>query len=137
MQQIKQRPLRYVFEDDYNVRNLRDHAHEKSDVRMAQDALHYDFILNFRQQLVGQAGVKDFLNGYRCSVQEAFMNNAKPALTDLFPDFNVLQGNFTNSWDFGQTTSSGRDFGGALCERGKVCFVNFFLEVFNLLLKAL
>lgn len=90
-----------MFKDDYNVGNLRYHAHEKSDVRMAQDALHYDFVLNFCQQLVGQAWVKYFLNGYRRSVQEAFVNNAKPALTDLFPDFDVLQGDFANSWDFG------------------------------------
>ena len=44
-------------------------AHQQRDVRVPQDALHHDFVLNFRQQLVSDARVKNFLDRHWCAVQ--------------------------------------------------------------------
>lgn len=72
---------------------------------MAQDALHYNFILNFRQQFICQPWVEDFFDCNRRPVQKALVDDTEAALTNLLADLDVLQRNFANARDLRQTAS--------------------------------
>ena len=56
----------HVFEDDDDVGNFGDDAHEEDDVRVTEDALHDDFVLDFVEEVVSETRVEYFFDGY-CS----------------------------------------------------------------------
>ena len=76
-----------MLKDNYNFRNSWHYAHQKGNVRMPQDALHDDFVLDFLKQVFGDIRIKNFLNSYRCSVQFSLVDYRKATLADLFIKF--------------------------------------------------
>lgn len=67
MQKVVKR-ARHVLKDDYDIRNLRHHAHKESDIRMSQDTLHYDFVIDFIKKLIRQPGIEYLLDCNRAAV---------------------------------------------------------------------
>ena len=63
-----------MLENYVDVRDFGDHAHQDRNVRVPQDALHHDLVLNFLEQLICQTRVEYFLNCYWSSVEKAFVN---------------------------------------------------------------
>ena len=57
-----------MFKHNIDIGNLRDHTHQDCDVRVAQDRLHHDLVLDFLQELVCETRVKDLLDGHRGAV---------------------------------------------------------------------
>lgn len=74
MQHVKQTAVHELV-DYHNVRDRRTAAHEERDVRVAQNALHYDLILNLRKKLVRYVWVEDFLYGYGRAIQQSFVDH--------------------------------------------------------------
>mmetsp|Transcript_4446 Transcript_4446/g.7579 ORF Transcript_4446/g.7579 Transcript_4446/m.7579 type:complete len:397 (+) Transcript_4446:454-1644(+) len=102
VQQVEERALAHVLEHDVDVGDLGDHAHQDGDVRVPQDALHHDFVLDLLQQVVGQARVEDLLDGYGRAVQLALVDDGEAALTYLLGDLDVLNGDFPHAGHSGQ-----------------------------------
>jgi len=48
--------------NDYDVGDGRAAAHEQADIGVSKDTLHDNLVLNFRQKLICDIGVKDFLD---------------------------------------------------------------------------
>jgi hypothetical protein len=97
MQHVIERALTHVLEDDVDIRNFGNDAHEHRDVRVPQYALHDDFILNFLQEFVGEARVEYLFNSDWGSVQEALVNSTEAALAYLFTDLQVRQVDFAHA----------------------------------------
>ena len=75
-----------MLEDDIDIRNFGNDAHEHRDVRMAQNTLHYYFVLDLLQELVGQTRVEYLFDRYRRTVELAYVNCREAALPDLVSD---------------------------------------------------
>ena len=73
-----------MLKDNYNFRYSWHYAHQKGNVRMPQDALHDDFVLDFLKQVFGDVWIKNFLNCYRCSVQFSLVDYREATLANLF-----------------------------------------------------
>lgn len=89
VEQIVKRPLLTQLEHDVNIWNFRDHAHQHHDVRVPQNALHHNFVLNLHQQLVRQPWVEYFFDSDSCSVQLALMNRREASLANFLAHFEV------------------------------------------------
>ena len=97
MQHVVQAALADVLENDVDIRNLGNDAHEEHNVRVPQYALHDDLVLNFLQQIVSEARVENFLNGHGCSVEFADMNSGESALCELISDLQVAKSDLADS----------------------------------------
>ena len=62
MEQLEKRALGYMLKHNDDVRDLGHHSHQECDVRVSQDALHDDLILDLVQELISQSRVKDLLD---------------------------------------------------------------------------
>ena len=91
------------FVNDHDVGDRRTAAHEQGNVWVPQNALHDNFVLNLRQQLICDIRVKDFLNCHRSAVQRAFMNDRKASLANLLSDLDVSHCDLPYAWDGRQT----------------------------------
>ena len=74
MQHVVERALTHVLENDVDIRNFGNDAHEHRDVRVPQNALHNNLILNFLQEFVSQTRVEYLFDGDRRAVQKALVN---------------------------------------------------------------
>lgn len=99
VQQVEQR-VRHVLKHNVDVWNVRDHAHQDTDVWMPQNSLHHDFVLNFLQQLVCQPRVEDLLDCDRRTVELALVNYGESTLANFLSDLNVVKGDLSNSWNW-------------------------------------
>lgn len=73
MQKVEERPLLNVLENYIDIWNFGDHAHEHSDVGVAQDALHHNLVLDFVEKLVSKAWVEDLLDSHGGTVELALV----------------------------------------------------------------
>ena len=78
------------LEDDHYIGDLWHHTHEKDDVWVSQDTLHNDFVVDFCEQIICKSWVKDFLDCYWSSIEEAFVDDRKATLRNLLSNFNVI-----------------------------------------------
>ena len=58
----------YQFVHDYDVRDRWRATHQKGDVRVSQNTLHDDFILDFSKQFIRDVRVENFLDRHRSSI---------------------------------------------------------------------
>lgn len=70
---------------------------------MPQYTLHDDFVVDFLQELISKTRVEDLLDGDWCTIQEALMNYRKATLRDLLSYFDVVDSDFSYSWNLRQT----------------------------------
>jgi hypothetical protein len=82
---------------DYDIRNGRAAAHEQSDVWVSKNALHHNFVLYFRQKLIGDVGVKNFLDSHWSSIELALMNHRESTLTDLLANLDVRHSDLSHA----------------------------------------
>ena len=78
------------FENDVNVWNLGDDTHKHGYVWMSEDALHYDFVLNFLEELVCYSWVDDFLDGDGGTIEFTSVDDRETTLGYLFSKFYVF-----------------------------------------------
>ena len=83
VQQGEQTVVNELIHND-NVWDRGTASHEQSDIWVPQNALHHNFILYFQEELIRDARVKNFLDGYWSAIEEAFMDDREPTLADLF-----------------------------------------------------
>ena len=119
-----------MLEDDVDIRNFGNDAHEHRDVRVPQNALHDDLILNFLQQLVGQARVEYLFNCHRRAVQQALVDSREATLTNLFAYLQIGQCDLAHSRHGWQSSRADRHVGG-LRERLEVLLLNLVPQIFN------
>ena len=65
----------YELKNDVDIWNLWDNTHKHGNVRMSKDALHYDFVLNFLEELICYSWVYDFLDGNWGTIKFTSMDN--------------------------------------------------------------
>jgi len=100
VEHIIQRALRNMLKDDIDIWDFGDHTHQDGDVRMSEDTLHHDFVLDFLKELICESGVEDFLDGNWCAIKLALVDDTETSLSDFFSKFKILNGNFSNTWDW-------------------------------------
>jgi len=106
VQQVEQRTLSNVFEHNHDVRDLRNDAHEKSDVRVSKNTLHNDLVLDFGEKLVGESWVEDLFYGDRSPVEEPLVNDREPALPDLFAKLKITKCDLSDTWHLRESACS-------------------------------
>jgi len=74
MQHVEQTVVHQLV-DDHDVWDCRAASHEEGDVRVSQNALHHDFILDLSQQLVSDVRVENFLDCNRGAIEETLMDD--------------------------------------------------------------
>lgn len=87
-----------MFEHNHDVRDLRNDAHEKSDVRVSKNTLHNDLVLDFSEELVGESWIEYLFYGDRSPVEETLVNDRKPTLPDLFAELKITQCDLSDTW---------------------------------------
>lgn len=58
MKEVEQRPLTHNFENDNYLRDFRHNSHKKCNVRVSQNALHHDFVVDLVQEFFGQSRIE-------------------------------------------------------------------------------
>jgi hypothetical protein len=84
VKKIIKRTLSNVLKHDHDVLSLRHDSHKKHDVRVTQNALHDDLVLDFLKKLFRHSGIENFLDSNGSSMQKASMDRREATLTDLF-----------------------------------------------------
>ena len=104
---------------------------------MPQDTLHNNLVLNFSQEIVGHLRVEDLLDGYWGTVEETLMDDREATLADLVTKLEIIHGDLSHSGHHRKSTLCHRNLSVILSKGGKVRLMDFFLQVFDLSLKAL
>jgi len=89
-----------MFKHNIDIGNLWDHTHQDRDVRVAQNRLHHDLVLNFLEEFVCQSRVKDLLDGNRGAVQLSFVDYTETTLGNFLTEFNVRNSDLSDSWNW-------------------------------------
>ena len=126
-----------MFKHDNNIRNLRHNSHQRNNLRMPQNTLHHDLILNFLKEVVCYLWVKNFLDSTRSVVECTFVNNWESSLTNLLTELDIWHLNFSDSWYHGQPSCADWDFFHVWGKLWKPLFTNISLQIFNLNLEFL
>lgn len=66
---------------------------------MSEDALHYDFVLNFLEELIRDSWIYDFLDGDWGTIKFTSMDNWEATLGYLFSEFYIFKSKFSHSWN--------------------------------------
>lgn len=104
---------------------------------MPQNTLHYNFILNFIKQIICQSWVKYlFYRNWR-TIQLSNMNGRKTSLPYFISDFNVIDCDFSNPWNWRQPSWIDRNIWWGMSKGLKVHFLYFIVEIIDLVLKLI
>lgn len=134
VQQVKQTVVHQLVHD-HDVRYRRAAPHQQCDVRVPQNALHNNFVLDFGQQLVRDVRVKNFLDGHWRPVQEALVDHREAALADLLTHLHVAALNLSHAWHSWQAARGRGDFSRTLGEGGEVGLHDLLLKSLYLVTK--
>ena len=122
---------------DHDVGDARAAAHEQGDVRVPQDRLHHDFVLNLGQQFVRDVRVENLLNRHGRAVEQALVDHRETALADLLVDFQVRDADLAHAGHRWKAARRRGDFALALREGGEVGLRDLLAERIHLVLQPL
>lgn len=89
MDQIKQRPFFDQLHNEAKLRWRRDGPQHEDDIGVSVLGQHVDFVIELIQELLGDVGIEDLLDGYVQLEEFALVDGAEAAHGDLFPDLEV------------------------------------------------
>jgi len=75
MEHIVKTSLADMLEHNVKIGDFRDDTHEDGDIRVSQDALHNNFVLDLLKEFICESWVEDFFDGNGGSIEFAFMDN--------------------------------------------------------------
>ena len=94
----------YELVNDHDVGDRRNTSHQQGNGWVTQNALHHDFVLDFSKQFIRDVGVKNFLDSYRSTVEQSFVDNREATLADLLSNLDIRCGDLAHSWYLRKST---------------------------------
>jgi hypothetical protein len=89
-----------MLKHDIDIRNFRNNTHQDCDIRMSQDRLHNNLILDFLKEFVCKSRVKNLLDGDGGAVQFSLVYDTEATLGNFLAEFEVREVDFsyTGNW---------------------------------------
>ncbi len=101
VKQVEQTSLVHMLEHNHYIGNLRNHTHQHADVRVSQNALHHNLIVDFLQQRICYVWIEYFLNRHRGPIAEPSVDYGEASLANLLSDLQVSMFDLSDSRNHG------------------------------------